>query len=280
MNKNAKKTLRVLSVATAATMMVGGAAFAVNSDDIHGHWAEKTLQQFIDNGWLNGDERGIRPDSTIIRAEMASVVNSVEGYTEEADISNYKDVAKNDWFYNHVAKIVKAQVMVGVGDNQWDPKGNVTREQVAVIACKLNGVEVDTKADPAKARAQLTKLGYTDADKVSDWAASYILTAVQNGYMAGYPDHTLRSGNDITRAEAIVMLDNAGVADQLTYVQMNIPYADFYAAEINNENAVDVVTSATNTKSIKNGDGELVGGTYNDYDADAWAAGTQKEVHI
>ena len=280
MNKNAKKTLRVLSVATAATMMVGGAAFAVNSDDIHGHWAEKTLQQFIDNGWLNGDEGGIRPDSTIIRAEMASVVNSVEGYTEEADISNYKDVAKNDWFYNHVAKIVKAQVMVGVGDNQWDPKGNVTREQVAVIACKLNDVAVDTKADPAKARAQLTKLGYTDADKVSDWAASYILTAVQNGYMAGYPDHTLRSGNDITRAEAIVMLDNAGVADQLTYVQMNIPYADFYAAELNNENAVDAVTSATNNKSIKNGDGELVGGTYNDYDADAWAAGTQKEVHI
>ncbi|WP_432619676.1 penicillin-binding Tp47 domain A-containing protein, partial [Butyricicoccus sp.] len=180
----------------------------------------------------------------------------------------------------HVAKIVKAQVMVGVGDNQWDPKGNVTREQVAVIACKLNDVAVDTKADPAKARAQLTKLSYTDADKVSDWAASYILTAVQNGYMAGYPDHTLRSGNDITRAEAIVMLDNAGVADQLTYVQMNIPYADFYAAELNNENAVDAVTSATNTKSIKNGDGELVGGTYNDYDADAWAAGTQKEVHI
>ena len=280
MNKNAKKTLRVLSVATAATMMVGGAAFAVNSDDIHGHWAEKTLQQFIDKGWLNGDEGGIRPDSTIIRAEMAAIVNNVEGYTDEADISNYKDVAKNDWFYQHVAKSVKANVMVGVGNDKWNPQGNVTREQVAVIACKLNNVAVDTKADPAEARAQLTKLGYTDADKVSDWAVSYILAAVQNGYMGGYPDHTLRSGNDITRAEAVVMLNNAGIAEDITYLQMNIPYADFYAAEINNENAVDAVTSATNNKSIKNGDGELVGGTYNDYNADAWSAGTQKEVHI
>ena len=61
---------------------------------------------------------------------------------------------------------------------------------------------------------------------------------------------------------------------------MNIPYADFYAAEINNEDAVDAVTSATNNKSTKNGDGELVGGTYNDYNAEAWSAGTQKEVHI
>ena len=280
MNKNAKKTLRVLSVATAATMMVGGAAFAVNSDDIHGHWAEKTLQQFIDKGWISGDEGGIRPDSTIIRAEMAAVVNNVKEYTDEADISNYKDVAKNDWFYQHVAKSVKANVMVGVSDNEWDPKGNVTREQVAVIACKLNNVDIDTKADSAKVRAQLTKLGYTDADEVSDWAAPFVLAAVQNGYMGGYPDHTLRSGNDITRAEAIVMLNNAGVADELTYVQMNIPYADFYAAEIDNGDAVDAVTSATNTKSIKNGDGELVGGTYNDYDADAWANGAQKEVHI
>ncbi len=280
MNKNAKKTLRVLSVATAATVMVGGAALAVNADDIRGHWAEKTLQEFIDKGWVQGDEGGIRPDSTITRAEMATVVDSVKEYTDEADVSGYKDVAKTDWFYKQVAKIVKANVMVGVGNNKWEPQGNVTREQAAVIMCKLNEVEVDTKSKPAEIRAQLTKLGYTDADKVSDWAAPYILAAVKNGYMSGYPDHTLRSGNDITRAEAIVMLDNAGIANDVTYVQMNIPYADFYAAEINNEDAVDAVTSATNTKSIKSDDGQLVGGTYNDYDAEAWAAGTQKEVHI
>ncbi len=280
MNKNAKKTLRVLSVATAATVMVGGAALAVNADDIRGHWAEKTLQEFIDKGWIQGDEGGIRPDSTITRAEMATVVDSVKEYTDEADVSGYKDVAKTDWFYKQVAKIVKANVMVGVGNNKWEPQGNVTREQAAVIMCKLNEVEVDTKSKPAEIRAQLTKLGYTDADKVSDWAAPYILAAVKNGYMSGYPDHTLRSGNDITRAEAIVMLDNAGIANDVTYVQMNIPYADFYAAEINNEDAVDAVTSATNTKSIKSDDGQLVGGTYNDYDAEAWAAGTQKEVHI
>ena len=132
MNNNAKKTLRVLSVATAATMMVGGAAFAVNADDIHGHWAEKTLQQFIDNGWIQGDEGGIRPDSTITRAEMATVVDAVEEYTEEANVSHYKDVAKTDWFYKQVAKIVKANVMVGVGNNKWAPQGNVTREQAAI----------------------------------------------------------------------------------------------------------------------------------------------------
>lgn len=263
MNNNAKKTLRVLSVATAATMMVGGAAFAVNADDIHGHWAEKTLQQFIDNGWIQGDEGGIRPDSTITRAEMATVVDAVEEYTEEADVSHYKDVAKTDWFYEQVAKIVKANVMVGVGDNKWAPQGNVTREQAAVIMCKLNDVSVDTKADLADVRAQLTKLGYTDANAVSDWAAPYILAAVQNGYMSGYPDHTLRSGNDITRAEAIVMLDKAGATEQFAYVTMNVPYDDFYKAEgVTAVNGVDAVTSATMRKSRMNTADGLTAGTY------------------
>lgn len=263
MNNNAKKTLRVLSVATAATMMVGGAAFAVNADDIHGHWAEKTLQQFIDNGWIQGDEGGIRPDSTITRAEMATVVGAVEEYTEEADVSGYKDVAKTDWFYKQVAKIVKANVMVGVGDNKWAPQGDVTREQAAVIMCKLNDVSVDTKANTADIRAQLSKLGYTDANAVSDWAAPYILAAVQNCYMSGYPDHTLRSGNNITRAEAIVMLDKAGATEQFAYVIMNVPYDDFYKAEgVTAVNGVDAVTSATMRKSRMNTADGLTAGTY------------------
>lgn len=263
MNNNAKKTLCVLSVATAATMMVGGAAFAVNADDIHGHWAEKTLQQFIDNGWIQGDEGGIRPDSTITRAETATVVGAVEEYTEEADVSGYKDVAKTDWFYKQVAKIVKAKVMVGVGDNKWAPQGDVTREQAAVIMCKLNDVSVDTKANAADIRAQLSKLGYTDANAVSDWAAPYILAAVQNCYMSGYPDHTLRSGNNITRAEAIVMLDKAGATEQFAYVIMNVPYDDFYKAEgVTAVNGVDAVTSATMRKSRMNTADGLTAGTY------------------
>lgn len=261
MNKNAKKTLRVLSVATAATVMVGGAALAVNADDIRGHWAEKTLQEFIDKGWIQGDEGGIRPDSTITRAEMATVVDSVKEYTDETDVSGYKDVAKTDWFYKQVAKIVKADVMVGVGNNKWDPQGNVTREQAAIIMCRANGVEATATA--SEARKQLTKLGYTDADKVSDWAAPYVLAAVQNGYMAGYPDHTLRSGNDITRAEAIVMLDNAGVAEEYVYVTMNVPYDDFYKAEgVTAVDGVDAVTSATMKKSRMNTETGLTAGTY------------------
>ncbi|MDE5792859.1 MAG: hypothetical protein K2H66_04955, partial [Oscillospiraceae bacterium] len=49
------------------------------------------------------------------------------------------------------------------------------------------------------------------------------------------------------------------------YGTMNIPYADFYRAELENSNnayEVDAVSSATNAKWSKNGEGELFEGSY------------------
>ncbi len=59
---------------------------------------------------------------------------------------------------------------------------------------------------------------------------------------------------------------NAEENDSLIYGTMNIPYADFYRAELSgsaNEYEVDAVSSATTSKWSKNGEGELFEGTYN-----------------
>ncbi|MBR6717360.1 MAG: hypothetical protein IKI77_03330 [Oscillospiraceae bacterium] len=57
---------------------------------------------------------------------------------------------------------------------------------------------------------------------------------------------------------------SAFAADEPVYGTMNIPYAEFYAAELGeNAYAVDAVTSATKAKALKNGEGELFEGSYN-----------------
>ncbi|MBR4626431.1 MAG: DUF1533 domain-containing protein [Ruminococcus sp.] len=48
------------------------------------------------------------------------------------------------------------------------------------------------------------------------------------------------------------------------YGTMNIPYADFYSAEIESDYEVDAVSSATASKWAMNEPGKLVAGTYND----------------
>lgn len=57
---------------------------------------------------------------------------------------------------------------------------------------------------------------------------------------------------------------SAAAEDTMVYGTMNIPYTDFYAAELGEgAGEVDAVTSATKTKALKNGEGELFEGSYN-----------------
>ncbi|MCR4759712.1 MAG: hypothetical protein K5705_05510 [Oscillospiraceae bacterium] len=75
----------------------------------------------------------------------------------------------------------------------------------------------------------------------------------------------------IAAIPAAVMLTAAAVmpfsvfaADDTVYGTMNIPYTDFYAAELGDSaGEVDAVTSATKNKVLMNGEGQMLEGTYN-----------------
>ena len=68
-------------------------------------------------------------------------------------------------------------------------------------------------------------------------------------------------------AAAIAVMSAAipvSAEDTVLYGTMNIPYTDFYAAEMGDSaGEVDAVTSATKNKVLKNGEGELFEGSYN-----------------
>ena len=63
---------------------------------------------------------------------------------------------------------------------------------------------------------------------------------------------------------ASAMPFSASAADDVIYGTMNIPYTEFYAAEMGDSaGEVDAVTSATKNKVLKNGEGEMFEGSYN-----------------
>ncbi|MDO4287382.1 MAG: S-layer homology domain-containing protein [Eubacteriales bacterium] len=254
-----KITACAMCMAAATGMMLGSTAMAA---DYNGHWAEKQIQEFIDNGYLVGYPDGsFKPSNTITRAEIATVVNQMMGYTEKADISNYTDLNKDSWYYKQIETIVKSKVMVGLNDTQWDPNGDVTREQVCVMVCELNNIAVESTDKNDELRAQLKAKGYTDVDNISSWAVPYVAATVEKGYMVGYADDmTLRTKNPITRAEAVTLLKECvPEQDQSVYVMMNIPYDEFYASDVRNDTKVDVFSSATKSKTRT---GTLAGGSY------------------
>ncbi len=256
MKKNNKFSVRACSIVTAGSMLLGGAALAAGSD-ITGHWAEATLQEFIDKGYLAGYGDGVyKPDNTITRAEFAAISNEVNEYTESsADISRYTDVSQKDWFYGDLAVALQAGYMKGTSNTTMEPNKNLTRAEGFTMVANMLGLECNGTRDDLK--------GFTDAASVPDWAVPYVGALAREGMIAGYKDDdgnvTLQPGNSMTRAEAIVMLDKCLAEQSDVYVTMNIPYDEFYAAEVNNDVEVDGFTSATLNKTRT---GSLSGGSY------------------
>ena len=67
-----------------------------------------------------------------------------------------------------------------------------------------------------------------------------------------------------TASLAAATFSSSAAENEKVYGTMEIPYADFYKAEIESTYEVDAVSSATEKKWKMNGEGEYVEGTYND----------------
>ena len=153
--------------------------------------------------------------------------------------------------------------------NSWDTVSGATYTSRAIKEAALAAiksapvadaeVKIDTTAlETAIAKAEaLQKDSYTEAS----W------NAMQTKLTAAKDALTKKESQDaVTKAAseletAISGLEAAPVTptEKVEYVLMNIPYADFYASELNNSVAVDSVSSATLNKTRTS---SLVGGSY------------------
>lgn len=91
-------------------------------------------------------------------------------------------------------------------DGKFNPKGTVTRAQMATVIVKmLRGAEFN--ADAFKG-VGVNPFADT-ADFEGGWAEGYINACYQMGVVAGYGDGTFKPGKTLTTAEALTMIINA-----------------------------------------------------------------------
>jgi len=178
----------------------GTMAFAdtEGGSDISGHWAEASIQKWVEAGVINGYSDGtFRPDNGITRAEFVKIVNGLLGFKVEGSAS-FTDVASGEWYAAEVKKAVHEEFVSGYEDGSFRPDKGITRQEAAKI--------IDTILDmEGTDEAALNSFG--DKSSVPDWSKNSLMYMVQKGYLSGYPDNTLRPTYGITRAETVALLD-------------------------------------------------------------------------
>lgn len=166
--------------------------------DYKGHWAESTIKGWIDKGYITGYPDGsFIPEGQVTRAEFVKMANKLYGYTEMSEVA-FDDVDQNDWYYADVQKSLAAGYIKGISENKFAPDDCLTREQAAVIAVKITGLEVNAESVQV----------FADKSQISEWAVDCVNAAANAQLLKGYSvDGTFRPKNHITRAEAVVLLD-------------------------------------------------------------------------
>lgn len=195
------KSLKTISIflllAIAITALIPFNSYGLEKDYI-GHWAEGTIQTWLDNNYVTGYSDGsFKPDGSITRAEFVTMANKLLDFIELTDIF-FTDVNPDDWYYQEVQKAYKAGYISGVSETLFSPNSNLTREQAAVIITKIMGLDINIE----------NILNFSDNDLISHWALEYVNAAAAAEIILGYTaDNTFRPQNPITRAEAVVLLD-------------------------------------------------------------------------
>lgn len=182
-----------------------GTAFAADGQpgkrepgqDIAGHWAEPVLKDWLGKGWLSGFQDGtVKPNGEVTRAEFVTLVNKSQGLAEQATIA-FKDVKQGSWYYADVAKAEKAGYISGYGDQTFKPASPITRQEAAVILTRL------LKLTESGSAAQLS-----DAQNAQAWSKGAIGAVIDAGLMTADKGR-FRPSDDLTRAEAVTLLDRA-----------------------------------------------------------------------
>ena len=188
-----------------AVPAVYAAGDGAGTSDIDGHWAKTALEEFIKDGYLNGDGNGnYMPNGTMTRAQFSAIVNRILRYTDEsADISKYRDVSASAWYRADLAKALAAAYLSGTSADTMSPEASITREQTFVILARILKLDTtDTSALDA----------YADAADVSDWAKGSVAALIKAGYVSGDDNKKINPKKALTRAEGVTVLNRSKTA--------------------------------------------------------------------
>ena len=139
----------------------------------------------------------VHPDANITRAEVATIFFRLlkdEVRDENLTKTNaFSDVSSDAWYNTAVSTMAKLGVIKGYPDGRFGPSDPITRAEFAAIAARFDG------------RAASSTANFSDI--LGHWAEMEISKAAENGWVNGYTDGTFRPDAQITRAEAMALIN-------------------------------------------------------------------------
>ncbi len=157
------------------------------------YWAKDEIYYAKENNWIEGKTQNMfEPETSLTRAEFATLICRVLGYNVGKEETIYMDV-NNHWASGYINVVSKAGIMNGYGNGIFKPDENITREETIKVLSYL----INDKYELG--------LEFTDVLKTR-WSYKFIEKMSGLGLVKGYENGYFMPENPIKRSEIITIL--------------------------------------------------------------------------
>lgn len=162
--------------------------YAFRDMPVPADWSHEGLDYCIYHGYIAGTSAStVAPNGVCTRAQLVSILyrmqgepTTVKGYELAKLRAPFDDVPRGQWYTDAIWWAKLTGVVAGTSATTFDPSGEITREQLAVI---LYNYTKQFASGSLTATGSLA--GFPDAGSVSSWARTEMAWAVGNGLISG-----------------------------------------------------------------------------------------------
>ena len=169
--------------------------------DISGHWAKDFICFATEQGLFQGvTDTTFVPDGAMSRAMAVTVLYRLAGEPEVTGETAFTDVNEEAYYYRALLWASQNEIAKGMTGTAFAPNASVTREQLVTFLyryAKLQGEDVTVTGELK---------GYTDTDKLGDFAMEAMTWAVENEIINGMGGGKLAPKDTATRAQFATVL--------------------------------------------------------------------------
>ncbi|TVX95206.1 SdrD B-like domain-containing protein [Cohnella terricola] len=169
--------------------------------DLQGHWAQNTIQTFVQLGLVKGYSNGkFAPNEEITRGEFVAILSRMIDFTGSSQQTAVFNDISNHWAKQDIVKLSGAGIVQGYSNGSFMPNQGISREEAVVVISRLINFDA---LDKVAANEQLSDLSAAGA-----YARNEVQTAAEVGIVKGKPGGIFDPKGKITRAEAVTLLLN------------------------------------------------------------------------
>ncbi|MBP1924149.1 uncharacterized lipoprotein YddW (UPF0748 family) [Sedimentibacter acidaminivorans] len=148
--------------------------------DIENNPYEENIKYVASRSIVVGYDGRFNPEQSIKRADFVLMLSRLFEIESLEGLTGFDDVSVEDYYYKELATARKNGLILGVGDNKFNPEGQITRQDIFVMTYRamqvLNMINTDIDSSVVD--------GYVDKNNISDYAVEAISYFTQNNILA------------------------------------------------------------------------------------------------